>query len=91
LQQIANPLGAQTGKSVFRFGQRIFYPLKSYNRFRQKHFGSIFGTAISQARNNFGHDNFIQQTLRDTISNTYSAKKPLARRVHRDKATYEHP
>jgi hypothetical protein len=47
----------------------------SYNRFRQKHFGSIFGTAISQARNKFGRDNFIHRTLIDTASVAYSPRK----------------
>jgi hypothetical protein len=47
----------------------------SYNRFRQKRSGSIFGTAISQARNKFDRDIFLHRILSETIPAAYSAKK----------------
>jgi len=37
--------------------------------------GSIFGTDISQARNDSGHDNFIHWSLIVTASVTYNVKK----------------
>src|SRR6476646_6798789 len=40
-----------------------------------KHYGSIFGTAISQARNKFGRANFIHRTLIDTASAAYNPGK----------------
>ena len=36
---------------------------------------SIFGTDISQARNNFGHGILIHRTLSGTISAAYGARK----------------
>jgi hypothetical protein len=67
--------------------QRIFYPLKflviaapslaAATTLSVKHYGSIFGTAISQARNDFGHDNFIDRVLIDTASVAYSPIKIL--------------
>jgi hypothetical protein len=42
---------------------------------RQKRSGSIFGTAISQARNEFDRDISIHRTLSETIPAAYSAKK----------------
>jgi hypothetical protein len=47
----------------------------SYNRFRQKRSGSIFGTAISQARNKFDRDISLHCILSETIPTGYSAKK----------------
>jgi len=47
----------------------------SYNRFRQQRSGSIFGTVISQARNDFGDDNFIDRTLNGTILTAYNGQK----------------
>jgi len=44
-------------------------------------FGSISGTIISQARNDFGDDNFIDLTLSGTILTAYNARKMLARRM----------
>jgi hypothetical protein len=49
----------------------------SYNRFRQKHFGSIFGTAISQARNDFDDDEFRRCILSNTISTSYGTQKMI--------------
>src|SRR6266446_5260374 len=56
-------------------GREYFIRSSSYNRFRQKHSGSIFGTAISQARNKFDRDNFVHRTLIDTASVAYSPRK----------------
>jgi len=40
-----------------------------------KHYGSIFGTAISQARNDFDDDKFRRWILSNTISTPYGTKK----------------
>jgi hypothetical protein len=83
---------------VFRFGQRIFYPLKFFaaavtgggkfelivilpavttatTTLSAKHYGSIFGTAISQARNDFDDDELRRCILSNTISTSYGTQK----------------
>jgi hypothetical protein len=40
-----------------------------------KHYGSIFGTAISQARNDFDDDEFRRCILSNTISTPYGTQK----------------
>jgi len=40
-----------------------------------KHYGSIFGTAISQARNDFDDDEFRRCILSNTISTSYGTQK----------------
>jgi hypothetical protein len=40
-----------------------------------KHYGSIFGTAISQARNDFNDDEFRRCILNNTISTSYGTQK----------------
>jgi len=87
-------------KSLFRFGQRIFYPLKflvvaaavtggrisinsnflppvtaATTTLSAKHYRSIFGTAISQARNDFDDDEFRRCILSNTISTSYGTQK----------------
>jgi hypothetical protein len=65
--------------------QRIFYPLKflviaapslaAATTLSVKHYGSIFGTAISQARNDFDDDEFRRCILSNTISTSYGTQK----------------
>jgi hypothetical protein len=64
-QRNETPLGAQAGKSVFRFAATL----------SAKHYGSIFGTAISQARNDFDEDEFPRCILSNTISTSYGTQK----------------
>ena len=69
--------------SVLR--QRIFYPLKflvvaaavtaAATTLSAKHYGSIFGTAISQARNDFDDEEFRRCILSNTISTSYGTQK----------------
>jgi len=40
-----------------------------------KHYRSIFGTAISQARNDFVDDEFRRSILSNTISTSYGTPK----------------
>src|SRR5205823_5836145 len=40
-----------------------------------RHYGSIFGTAISQARNDFDDDEFRRCILSNTISTSYGTQK----------------
>jgi hypothetical protein len=66
-QRSETPLGAQTGKSVFRFA--------ATTTLSAKHYGSIFGTAISQARNDFDDDEFRRCILSNTVSTSYGTQK----------------
>jgi hypothetical protein len=49
--------------------------LRWAHRLESLYSGSIFGTAISQARNDFGDGNLIHCTLSGTISAVYNAEK----------------
>jgi hypothetical protein len=52
-------------KSVFCFAATL----------SAKHYRSIFGTAISQARNDFDDDEFRRCILSNTISTSYGTQK----------------